>query len=279
MRIMNLKSILSISALILLWTGCTDSSTGPDSSDLTGESVSYELTSLEGSSVEGTITFEERVDGYTLATVELSNLDEESEYPVNVYENTALAGGDLLLSLKSVDEADGESETIIQADEDGNTLTYEDLLEMNAHINVHPDDDDLDTILAQSDMGDNELTGESFSLDLEEIDNSGVYGTAEFFERNSGEILAVIELDGTDASRDHPAHLYEKVEDEDDLLLLELNPVDGETGISRTNIDELNEETSFSYEDLTELDGLTKVYLSEDDMSVIANGDFNQESE
>lgn len=279
MRIMNLKSILLISALILLWTGCTNSSTGPDSSDLTGESVSYELTSLDGSSVEGTVTFEERIDGYTLATVKLSNLEEESEYPVNIYENTALAGGDLLLSLNPVNEADGESETIIHVDEDGNTLTYEDLLEINAHINVHPDEDDLDTILAQIDIGDNELTGESLSLDLEEFNSSGIYGTAEFFERKSGEILAVIELEGTDASRDHPVHLYEKVGDEDDLLLLELNPVDGESGISMTNIAELKDETSFNYEDLTELDGLTQVYLSENDMDVIANGDFNQESE
>lgn len=277
MSYMNVKIKLFITVLIFTGYGCSDSSTGPAPSDLTGEYVEYEILSSDNSEISGKVTFKERVDGYTVAEVELNNLDEESEYPVNIYEQNVLEAGELLVKLNPVDSEDGKSETLVYKDEDDKLLDYEGLLTINAHIRVHPDTDDLETTIAYGDIGDNALTGESIVVDLLEMNDSGVNGFVEFFERKSGAILTIIELEGTNGEYDHPAHIYEY--DDDGHLLHELNPVDSEHGISKTNISELQNGTSFGFEDLSETDGKVQIYLSEDNMSVIASGEFENGSE
>src|SRR5690625_1447656 len=92
-----MKSKFYITALfilssLLLWTACSDSSTGNIPDDLTGESVSYELSPANDSSIDGKVTFDERVDGDVQVTIELNGLEEEEEYRVGVYNNSAKIG-------------------------------------------------------------------------------------------------------------------------------------------------------------------------------------------
>lgn len=261
---------LFILSFIFLWTACSDSSTGNLPDDLTGESITYELNASEDSSVDGTVLFEERVDGDIQVTIGLNGLDEEEEYQLGVYSNTALEEGDLLIDLQSVEGASGENELIITVDEEGETLTYDDLLEINAHIRVYSGSD-TDTILATADIGGNALTGESLELELEEVDESGVNGEVHFHERENGTVLAVIELTGISGTENPVAHLHEE-EGDTDLFIFQ--PINSETGISRTQMAELEDGTPFGFEDLNELDAHIKIFPDEADQTVLARANL-----
>src|SRR5690625_8022746 len=97
--------------------------------------------------------------------------------------------------MKREEGSGGENKLTIRVDEDGESITYDDLVESNAHIRVYLSGD-TDTILAHADIGGNALTGESLELELEEVDESGVSGEIRFHERENGTVLAVIELSG-----------------------------------------------------------------------------------
>lgn len=261
---------LFILSFLFLWTACSDSSTGNLPDDLTGESVDYELNSSDDSTVDGNVSFDERVEGDIQVTIKLSGLDEDEEYLVGVYSNTVLDDGELLIDLKTVDGSSGERELIISVDEDGESLSYDDLLEINGHIRVYHSDDS-DTILANADIGGNALTGETLEVELEEIDESGVSGEVEFFERRNGTVLAVIEVTGISGVENPVAHIHEE---ESDTELFTFNPIDSETGISRTNMNELEDGTPFSFEDLEELEAHIHIHPSESDQTVIARAEL-----
>lgn len=266
---------LFILSSLLLWTACSDSSTGNIPDDLTGESVTYELIPANDSSIDGKVTFDERVDGDVQVAIELNGLEEEEEYRVGVYNNSAIEEGGLLIDLKSVEGSAGESNLIITVDEDGESITYDDLLESNAHIRVYLSGD-TDTILAHADIGGNALTGESLELELEEVDESGVSGEIRFHERENGTVLAVIELSGISGAESPIAHLHE-AESDADLFIFE--PVDSETGISRSQMAELEDGTPFGFDDLDELHAHIKVFPSESDDTVLARADLGSADE
>jgi hypothetical protein len=277
MKLLIYKPLFSILAFLLVTAACSDTSTGPDPNGLTGESVSYELTSTGDSGVNGTVTFAERVDGFTQITVDLSEVPEEEEFPVNIYANTSLRGGELLIELGPVGES-GESITIISADTDGQTVSYDDLVSINGHVNVHPEEEDTETILAQADVGENGLTGESLSFNLDEENSSGVSGTIEFLERNSGQMLAVIELSGTDPAQTHLARLYSANDEENGEAIFTFSDIEGETGISKTDVYELEDETAFGFDDLEEFEGAVHIYTGEDDATLLAAAQIEPES-
>lgn len=266
---------LFILSSLFLWTACSDSSTGNLPDDLTGESITYDLNSTDDSSVDGTVSFDERVDGDIQVTIELNGLEEEEEYLVGVYNNAALEEGDLLIDLKSVEGSSGENELIITVDEDGETLTYDDLLETNAHIRVYLSGD-TDTVLASADIGGNALTGESLELELQEVDESGVSGEIRFLERENGTVLAVIELTGISGAENPIAHLHEEESDAD---LFIFQPVDNETGVSRTHMAELEDGTPFAFEDLNELNAHIKIFPNESDDTVLARADLGNDDD
>lgn len=260
-----LKAIISVTLLLGL-IACSDSGTGSLPGDLTGESVDYELSSVDESSINGNVLFEERMDGFTRVTVELSGLDEDTSYLVKFYAGTALDDGDLLVELDSLDGDTGEIVQILSADEEGNTVTYEDLLELDAHIRVY-EEDNSEATLAVIDIGKNALTGETHEFELEEVNGSGVNGEIEFKERKSGKILAVIKLDSSVDAETFAARLYENGEENGDLLF-EFYSFDGESGMSKTNMAELDNGESIEFEDLGDLEALLHIYNNDDIVSL-----------
>lgn len=270
-------STIIITIFLFAWAACSSSSTGSEPGDLTGESAEYELSSAGDSSINGTFLLEERIDGYTQVTIELTGLDEEEEYTVMIYSGTILDGGDLLIEFDPVDGSSGESVVVLSADAEGNTVTYEDLLELDAHLVVHPAEDE-EEILALVDIGRNALTGESLSFELDEVDESGVTGEISFLERAGGGILAVIEMENGGQAGEYSARLYEEDEEAPGDLLFEFNPFDAETGISKTNVSEFEDGTSIEFEDLEELEATLHVY-DDSGTTVISIGEIATESD
>lgn len=245
------------------------------SNELTGESYSYDLNSVDLPAIDGTVTFNERKDGSTLAVVELNGTVAGGVHPGHIHDNAAIETGGVAVTLTSVDGATGLSMTNIRAKNDGTAITYSEILDYNGYVNIHNSVNDLGTLIAQGDIGANELTGMSVSYDLNEVDQPGTSGTATFMERKDGTTLVKIELSNTIATDSHPGHIHENSAAQGGGILFTFNDVDGETGISMTNMRTLDDETEISYSDIATLNGYINIHKSVNDLAtLVAQGDI-----
>ncbi|MBR9846496.1 MAG: hypothetical protein GYB35_10545, partial [Algicola sp.] len=153
---------------------------------------------------------------------------------------------------------------------------YSDILDFDGYINIHLSADDLDVLVAQGDIGQNDLTGDSVAYNLGTVDVPGINGTATFFERNNGEALALLSLVGTPNDGMHPAHIHMgSVATAPGSILYTFTPVDGLTGMSLSNVSALDDDTPFGYNDVLAVDGYINVHLSADDLAtLVAQGDI-----
>ncbi len=243
--------------------------------ELTGESKTYTLDEKDVPGINGSILFEERKSGFALATIMLEGTPDGGEHPAHIHENTAVEGGGILFTFMPVNGTTGVSMTNTDNDVDDNSFTYEEILEVDGYVNVHLSAADLGTIVAQGDIGQNELTGESISYTLDEVDVAGINGTVVFEERKNGEALATIMLNGTPPGGEHPAHIHKNSAAVGGSILFTFTPVDGDTGMSMTNVAALDDETSFVYSDVLTVDGYVNVHLSADELeTIVAQGDI-----
>ena len=267
---------MSILILALVIVSCSDDD-GMNVPPTTGEEVTYQLVERSDSGVSGSATIQELDDGSSRLTIDLSGTPSDGMHPSHIHMNTAAEGGDIIVSLNEVDGSTGMSETIISQDDNGNMVTYQDLLNIDGYINVHLSADDLATVVAQGDIGQNALTGESKTYPLETRDVDGISGSVMFEERQNGEAQATIMLDGTPDGGMHPAHIHMNSFAEGGGILYTFTPVDGTTGMSRSNVAELDDGTSFGYSDVLGVDGYVNVHLSADNLpTIVAQGDIGQ---
>ena len=244
---------------------------------LTGTSKSYDLMEKAAPGIDGTVTFYERLNGEALSVIELNNTPENGVHPAHIHNNTAIEGGGIALSFNAVDGTSGMSKTNIKQLDDGTSFGYNDVLEFDGYINVHLSADELGTIVAQGDIGQNELSGVSKSYNLNENAVPGISGKITFFERSNGEALSKVELMNTPANGVHPAHIHVNSLAEGGDIAIILNSVDGNNGMSYSNIAQLDNGTPFGYDDLLEFDGYVNIHLSEADLAtVVADGDIGQ---
>lgn len=245
------------------------------SNTLIGESKTYSLNEKAIDGISGTITFKKRKNGFTLAEIDLNGTPTEGSHPAHIHMNSAAETGGILISLTSVDGTSGSSLTDIRATDDGLELDYEDLLSINGYVNVHLSEDELSTIVAQGDIGTNELNGESLSYDLNEKDVPGINGKVIFQERLDGTIKATIELNGTPNGGIHPAHIHENSAVEGGPIAITFNPVDGTTGLSVTSIRKFDDGSSFNFQALKNYDGYVNVHLSATELqTIVSQGDI-----
>jgi len=242
---------------------------------LTGEEKTYTLEERAIDDISGRITFKKRKNGYTLAEIELSGTPDDGMHPAHIHANSAAETGGILVSLTTVDGTSGRSVTDIRRNDDGEDIDYEDILTLNAYVNVHLSASELATIVAQGDIGSNELTGESETYDLNERDVAGISGKITFEERNDGSLKATIELDGTPDGGMHPAHIHENSAAEGGPILISFNPVMGGNGMSVTSIRETDAGDAFNFQMITSLDAYVNVHLSADELStIVAQGNI-----
>jgi len=244
---------------------------------LTGTSKSFDLMEKAVPGIDGTVTFYERLNGQALSVIQLNNTPENGVHPAHIHNNTALEGGGIALSFNPVDGTSGMSKTNIKQLDDGSAFGYNDVLNFNGYINVHLSAEDLGTIVAQGDIGQNELTGVSKEYELQENAVAGINGKITYFKRANGDALAKIELINTPANGVHPAHLHVNSVAEGGDIAIIMTSVDGNTGMSLTNISQLDNGTAFGYDDVLEFDGYINVHLSEENLAtVVADGDIGQ---
>lgn len=73
----------------------------------------------------------------------------------------------------------------------------------------------------------------------------------------------------------HPAHIHENSVEEGGGIIVTFNPVDGSTGMSRTNISMTDNDIPISYEGILEYDGHVNIHKSAEELDVlIAQGNI-----
>ncbi|AQS93412.1 hypothetical protein BXQ17_04630 [Polaribacter sp. BM10] len=245
--------------------------------DLTGNTKEYDLGEKDVTGISGTATFSERVNGEALATLDIMNTPAGGMHPAHIHANTAVEGGSILFSFNPVNGDTGMSMTNVSTFDDGSSFMYADIAELDGYINVHLSSTQLSTIVAQGDIGQNDLTGNTTMYDLGEKDVAGISGTATFSERVNGEALATLDIMNTPAGGMHPAHIHANTAVEGGAILFSFNPVNGDTGMSMTNVSTFDDGSSFMYADIAELDGYINVHLSSTQLStIVAQGDIGQ---
>jgi hypothetical protein len=276
MKYLKTQTILMLFIASLFFVGCSDD----DDENVINpnlQSKTYQLFERSNSGVSGTATFTDQTDGSVLVELDVTGTPQDGLHPSHIHFNTAAEGGGIAVSLNPVDGATGMSETFVTETDDGNALDYNTLLDFDGYINIHLSAQDLATVVAQGDIGQNELTGETKSYTLNEKDVDGINGSVVFEERVNGEAQATIMLNGTPDGGMHPAHIHMNTAAEGGGILYTFTPVDGSTGMSVSNVSMLDDGTMFGYADVLNVDGYVNVHLSMDQLAtIVAQGDIGQ---
>ncbi len=245
------------SAIVFVTASCDDDDNpGPQ---LTGENKQYTLSSVSDPAINGTVTFAERDDDQILITIQLNGTS-SGTHPAHIHVNSAAAGGSIVLDLEDVDGTDGKSETVISALNDGTAITYEQLLDFNGHVNVHLDANNLPTLLAQGDIGANELTGERKEYEMTPVENPAVQGKAIFEKRKKGTTLVTIMLEGQEPGLTHASHFHSNTVADTGPIVINLKSINSSNSITKTSVDTLNNGNPVTYEELLNFNGYINVH-------------------
>ncbi|MBT1697039.1 CHRD domain-containing protein [Fulvivirgaceae bacterium PWU4] len=268
-----LKSVLItlLSAAVIFLSGCDDD----ESPKLTGDNKVYELGAVGNATASGTVTFAKRDDGKTLITIQLSGTQGSAIHPAHIHANTAAEGGAIVVSLQNVSGSSGKSETVVSAMDDGTMLSYDELIAFDGYVNVHASEADLATLVAQGDIGQNALTGDSKTYNMGPVSNPAISGTVRFQKRTNNETLVTLSLTGTTAGGDHPAHIHNNSVATGGSIALDLTNVNGTTGKSVTNVTKLRSGAAITYDQLITFNGYAQVHLSAANLAtILANGNI-----
>ena len=245
----------------------------------TGNRKSFTLYADSTNQPGGRATFVELEGNSTRIEIVLNDSDASEIHPTHIHYNSAASGGDIAITLESVDGADGTSQTEVRTLDDGTAISYNELLDFNGHINIHQSQLQLNTIIAFGDIGINELTDNSEVYELNEKDIQNVAGTITFVERVNGATLSIIALENTPGGQVHPAHIHYNSVIEGGSIAITLNPVIGGIGSSMTDITALDDGNPISFDELNDFDGHVNVHLSASNLSIIvANGNIGSNS-
>ena len=270
MKITFKSGIIKKSAFLLLFTvGLVSCSSDDDHIDdgFQGKTADYELTEVANSTIEGKMSFQENKDGSTTIDIELEGTDEEKTYTPVIRHGNSVDGGEVAITLKEVEGSNGSSTTTVSKLDDDTPVTFEQLIALNGHVSIYYIEDETEVVVAQTDLGENQLTGESISYDLNSEDEEGPTGTVRLQERENGQILVTVFVEGTEDGSSHPVTIHSgAIGEEQGEAVITLNPV--VDGWSFTNVSNFDgeEEESVTYEELIDFDGSVNVYNSEEKM-------------
>lgn len=267
-----LCTILGLAAL----TSCSNESVAPaESAGAAGARVAagrtiktYQLKSVAVPSISGTVTFEQK-NKATLISIELTGTPNGGEHPAHIHFNSAAEGGGIAVSLDPVNGSSGKSKTLVTQLDNGTPISYEELLDFDGYVNVHLSAAQLNVIVAQGDIGGNELTGRSMLYPLAPVAVPSISGSASFEERKNGNTLLTIQLQGTPEGGMHPAHIHANSAAMGGPIVVSLADVNGTTGRSVTNVRQFNTGTPVSYTGLLAYNGYINVHLSMTQLNVI----------
>lgn len=275
----RIKQVALLFAVALTFAACNDDENPAIDPDgiFSGQTKTYELAAVGNSGISGTALLEETSIGNTKLTITLEGTPNGGQHPAHIHFNSAAKGGGIAVSLTPINGTTGISETTFATQDDGTPLKYSDVLAFDGYINVHLSATELATVVAQGDIGSNELTGTSKTYTLKEAAVPGILGQITFQERVNGFALATISLEGTPDGGMHPAHIHANSAAMGGGILFTFNPINGTTGMSKTDTRAgvMDGENGYTYAEILGVDGYVNVHLSATALAtIVAQGDI-----
>ena len=139
----------------LFLTSCKDDKYAEDT-EFTGNEASYTLFQGSDLNIHGTVTFKEKVDGFTQVEVNLQGTEGEITHPVHLHlGDISIPDADIAALLTPLDGRTGTSITDLRTLSDETAITYKNIMEMEASIKVHLEESGpgRDVILAAGNIG------------------------------------------------------------------------------------------------------------------------------
>lgn len=106
---------------------------------------------------------------------------------------------------------------------------------------------------------------------LAEKDVANISGTATFYKRVNGTALAVLNIQNTPLNGVHPAHIHNNDAATGGGIAFTFNAVDGNTGLSSTQVETLDDNTAITYDDILTFNGYINVHLSAAQLGTIVS--------
>ena len=108
-----------------------------------------------------------------------------------------------------------------------------------------------------------DFTGNEATYALVQGSTYPISGTVTFREKKDGTTQISVKLTGTEGNVQHPVHLHlGNISAPDAAVAALLNPVEGSTGESETELAQLADESAITYQQLIALNACIKVHLS-----------------
>jgi hypothetical protein len=261
--------------LTLTMVGCKkkDDSTVEPTPDPTPAilKTSYNLKVKDVLGVSGTVTIAEKSTGSTESVVTITLVGAPSgTHPAHIHINSMVETGGIAYPLNSVISSGSSSTTL--------SVSYNTLINFDGYVNVHMDALDLTTIIAQTDIGGNEITSTNKIYMLIQDSTSGVSGSSKFEKRKNGNTLVTIDLTsgGTLPAGSYPAHinLGSVATIGAPVNKRTLNSVNGTLRTSITNVRTLNDGTAITYDNWMVYDGFITIFDAANFNDVIAKGNI-----
>lgn len=270
----NLSLSVLMLAIVTTFASCGKDDPEPQPTSTKKE---FRLFAVSNPAISGKVTFTKRDDNATLVTVQLTGAASGATHPAHIHANSAAEGGDIILDLTSVTGATGKSETVVTTLKNGTAITYEQLINLDAYVNVHLSSTNLATLVAQGDIGINELTTTNKVYALRAVSNPAISGTATFTKRVSGKALVSLSLTGTTAGVSSISHIHVNTVAQTGAAVVDLTAVNGTTGKSETSVKKLISGVEISYDELLVYNGYINVHESASNIStLIAEGDIGR---
>ncbi len=199
-------------------------------------STGYRFTARNNSMVDGYIKFTKVSESTTEVLISVGGTEQGNTHPAQLRNQSAAETGAVVTELEPVNGATGRSTTTINQ-------AYEQLLDFDGHVTIQLSGSDP-TIVSESDIGANELTGTSKEYRLLQRDGSGVTGIILMEQRKNGSTLATIQLDSLDKLADgtnYAAGIFNNNTSEGGDIGIRLEDVSGTTGMSETHIETIGD--------------------------------------
>ena len=106
--------------------------------EFTGNEITYQLQQASDYDVQGAVTFKERRDGGTSIEVQLTGTEGKSQFPVHLhFGNIYTPDAEIASNLTPVLGETGHSSTLLQYLGGETKISYQELIQMDAHIKIH----------------------------------------------------------------------------------------------------------------------------------------------
>lgn len=116
------------------------------------ESKVFQLRYTEDPSLLGKVIISRNSDGFSTVSIQLDGTSTEV-HPTYIYYNSLSEGGPIAITLDPCGCL--ESNTVVTKLDNGQNITYEELINFNGHVKIHRSFDHMDTILLQGNIGSN----------------------------------------------------------------------------------------------------------------------------